>query len=416
MASKERLPSGRYRGIYYDANGDKQRVPGTFRLASEALNAAKDAEAIARRQASLAAGTLPATITWNEWWDIIRVNREFESDTPDQERRLVKNHLTPQWGDTPLNKIDRDAVQNWVNSLCARRTKAGTLYSAAYIRRIYSLFSVTIRAAIKHRPPVLLVSPLVEIELPVVRRKKKAFVAMENAPKLKKHLRDDYADVVAFALETGLRPGELAGLHDDQIDEAGRLLWVTTVYILRARRMRGHPKDEDARTVPLSAAALTIYRRRTAGRDMRRPCGVQHYHGQCTNDVVFRTGAGSVLDANKLLEVMKRACAKAGIPAASGYALRRGFATRLARGGIDLFELMDIMGWEDPELAREYVQQSPGARDRLMAALGDPSATGLRVVQAADVGLDHGHGIDRGMPADETPRKQAHSKRPRKTS
>ena len=90
---------------------------------------------------------------------------------------------------------------------------------------------------------------------------------------------------------------------------------------------------------------------------------------------------------------MNRAAERAGLAGLSGYALRRGFATRVARGGIDLFELMDIMGWSDPKLAREYIQQSMGARDRLLTALGDPDATKLRIVgQQDERGTDRGTG------------------------
>lgn len=394
MASYEKLPSGRFRGIYQD-HGQKRRVPGTFRLQSEALDAAKEKEVEARRRAQLAVGTLPATITWDQWWELLSPDRQFESDTTYNQRYIVTKHISPQWGDAALNEINRKDVQDWVNKLTKQRTPTGTVYEGSYVRHIYTLFRTTINAAINQDPPVLLVSPLVRITLPPIRKKAKQFVPMAEAPELTAELRCDYADVVAFVLETGLRPGELAGLHDDQVDVAGALLTVATVYVRRAQKMRGHPKDDDVRVVPLSARALSIYQRRTKDRDMRQPCGVQHYHGRCTTDLVFRTEAGGVVKAELLRTAMARAADRAGLSGRTGYALRRGFATRLARGGIDLFELMDIMGWSDPALAREYVQESPGARDRLMAALGDPSATGLRVV-----GQQDDRGIDRGTKSD----------------
>jgi integrase len=405
MAFKEELPSGRYRGGYWakvDGNRKKVWVGGTFRLPSEALAAANEAQVISRRQANRAKGTLPATITWDEWWELLCVDREFESDTRLVEDSLVEKHIRPRWGDTPLNEIQRPDIQKWVNSLCKQRTPRGTLYKPRTVHGIYGKFAMTINAAVACEPPVLFASPLKGIKLPKVPRRTKPSLPVEDIEPLSAALREDYADVVAFDMEVGLRPGELAGLHDDQVDLVGKLLTVRTVYVRRAKKMRDRPKDDDVRTIPLSTRAIEIYQRRVAGRDMSRPCGVSHYGDvTCRHDLVFRTKLGNVLDHNTLRQVMQRAAIKAKLPGRSGYALRRGFATRLARGGIDLFELMDIMGWSDPKLAREYIQESPGARDRMMAALGDPEVTELRLVgQDGPRGTDRGTGPDTDAPAD----------------
>lgn len=395
MAFKEELPSGRYRAGYWtkvDGKSKKVWVDGTFRLPTEALAAANEAQVISRRQANRAKGTLPATITWDEWWELLCVDREFESDTRVVEDSLVAKHIRPRWGDTPLNEINRPDVQKWVESLRKQRTPQRTFYKPRYVCAIYAKFAMTINAAVTADPPVLFASPLKGITLPKVPRRAKAFLPVDDVEPLSAALRDDYADCVAFDMETGLRPGELAGLHDDQVDVVGKVLTVQTVYVRRAKRMRDWPKDDDVRTIPLSARAIEIYQRRVAGRDMSRSCGVPHYGDiTCRHDLVFRTQLGNVLDYNTFRQVMQRAAVKAKLPGRSGYALRRGFATRLARGGIDLFELMDIMGWSNPNLAREYIQQSPGTRDRVMAALGDPEVTALRVV-----GQDQPRGTDRG--------------------
>lgn len=391
MASTEQLRSGRYRPIARDSAGHKIPGLGTFRLKSEAQHAADEAEVLARRRAPTSTLALPASTTWGEWWDILSLDRVFESDTNANERSIVTKHIRPRWGTAGLNEIRRGEINKWIKHLSKQRTPAGKLYEPSYVCLIYNVFRTSINAAINHDPPVLLVSPLVQIELPPIRKKAKQFVPMDEVPVLTKQLRDDYADIVAFELETGLRPGELAGLHDDQIDVQGRLLTVTNVYVQQARKIRGWPKDDDSRTIPLSPAALAIYLRRVEGRDMNRPCGIPHYRGKCTGDLVFRTSRGSVIGKEILRGAMTRAADRAGLAGRSGYALRRGFATRVARGGIDLFELMDIMGWSDPKLAREYIQQSVGTRDRLLTALGDPDATKLRIV-----GQQDGRGTERG--------------------
>lgn len=393
MASWEKLPSGRYRGVYRDSAGDKKHPPGTFRLQSEAFDAAKDAEAIARRQASLANGTLSANITWNAWWEVFNATRTFESDSADVEKSIVKKHISPRWGGTAVKSISKNAVQTWVDELQRQKTPHGKRYEPSYVRTIYGLFSVSINGLLNADPPVLTASPLVGIKMPPLRKKQKPHIPTADVPALTTELRDDYADALEWILETGCRPNEVCGLHDDQVDLATRTLVVRTVYLHRSKRMRDYPKDKDVRSVPLTQLAVDIYSRRTADRNMSAPCGVEHYGASCCHDVVFRTDLGRVMKPQKLREAFIRAATAAGLTPRSPYAGRRGFATRLARAGIDLFELMEIMGWSDPKLAAEYVQESVGARERLLAALDDPEAVKLRVVGSqSDRGTDHGTG------------------------
>lgn len=391
MASTEQLPSGRWRPIARDSAGKKIPKLGTYRLKSDAQHVADEAEVRARRRASLAKGTLPATTTWGQWWEIVADGRVFESDRAYVEKSIVDNHITPRWGTVPLNEIGKKAVQKWVNTLAAA-------HSPSYVRSIYGVFRVSVNAAIDEDPPVLNASPCVGVKLPKVPRKAEAFVAPDESVTLAQHLAQEFADAEEFAYETGLRPGELAGLHDDQVDPAGWLT-VRTVYVLRAGRMRDRPKDEDVRVVPLTTKALGIYQRRVKDRAMRQPCGVAHYgKRRCQSDLVFRTAGGAVLDQQTFRDALEAACRKAKLPNRSPYALRRGYGTRLGRAGVDAFELAELMGHSDVSETRKYVQQSAGVRDRVLAALGDPTATGLRVVGQQDE-----HGTDRGTPPAKEP-------------
>lgn len=379
MASVEQLPSGKWRGVYRDSGGNKKHTRPR-RLKSDAKDDATEAEVKARRQAPTVRGT-SARITWGGWYDQIAPRREFDSDTPIVERSAIKLHVRPHWGDVPLNQITQRDVQKWVDGLATR-------FEPSYVRRIYSIFRVIVNAAI---PDVLTASPLVGIDLPKVRRKQKPFVTVDDAEALAEVLPQEYVDAVEFGLETGLRPGELAGLHNDQIDPDGWLT-VRTVHVLRRGMMRDHPKDDDVRVVPLTEKALDIWRRRTAGRDMRSGCGVPHFGGEpCRNALVFTNTLGDPLRSNRLRLMMLKAAREVDIAPKTAYALRRGYGTRLGRAGIDAFELAELMGHASVEQTKEYVQQSPGALNRVRAALGE--APPLRVVEGE-------RGTERGTDAD----------------
>lgn len=313
--------------------------------------------------------------------------RDFESDTAVVEKSIVEAHLRPEWGDTALNEIDNLAIQKWINRLVKRRSKRGTRYSPTYVHRIYSVFTASINSAIAEK--ILWASPLAGITLPKIpKRIKKSAMSPDEAQQYGAKLRapkkrgalDVYADVIDFGMETGLRPSELAGSHDDQIDRKRRVLTVRTVYVQRKKMMRDYPKDGDVREIPLTSKAWAIYERHTDGRDMHRPCGVEHFDGLCSSDIIFRTQLGRVLNTAALRGVMTAVAEDAGMERRSPYAVRRGFATRLRAAGADVATIMELMGHEKFDESHGYMQQPSDFDLRVRAALDDQEVTGLRVV------------------------------------
>lgn len=356
----------------------------------DALDEAKDQEQKQKRKAQRARGALPARITWGDWWNVVSDDRDRESDSDRTDDQIVRAYIRPQWGNVPLNEIvqsgdDRLGAQEWV-----RKLEAGTApveivrpgwkprkLSASYVQRIWSVFSWSINAAI---PEVLSASPIAKVKLPQRKRRVKKFVTEAEAEQLaaKGGLRQDYADAVAFGLETGLRPGELTGLHAHRINWDAGVLTVAETYVFRQKKIRGWPKDKDTREVPLTPKAVEILRRRLDGRELKQPCGVPHFRDEpCNNVLVFLTdptppfsSGGRPLHRDVLALAMKGAAERAGTEPKSGYALRRGFATRAADGGLDAFALADVMGHADIAMVQEYVQASAGRRGRVLAALG----------------------------------------------
>lgn len=377
MASHERLDSGLYRGIYY-VNGVKQRTHAPhYATARDAKEAAEELAVKARRQAAAQAGTLSARITWADWWATFSADRVFDSDNGDTEAQIVRIYLLPRWGPISLNEIGAVAVRSWVTDLRRGRAprdaderfpRRGPL-SATYVRRIYSVFSMSIKGALDAE--ILTASPCVGVRLPATQKRAKTYVAVDEVGVIAPEMKEYYADAVEFLLETGLRPGELAGLHSHRIDWKRKVLTVAETYVYRKKQIRGWPKDGDTRTIPLSDKALAILKRRLAGRDLNQPCGVEHMHGAvCSHPLVFRGHRGAVMSRDTLNLQLRQAAERTETAAKSGYAFRRGFATRLAEGGLDAFALAEVMGHADINLSAEYVQQTASERARVLAALG----------------------------------------------
>lgn len=361
MPSTERLPSGRWRGRYIDADGEKRSVPGTFSRKSDAKDAAIEWEAKAKRKGAATDGTLVAKTPWREWWAILEEDRPRNSDAWIKEANIVENFVMPRWGDTPLNGFKRKEVQAWLDGLHRQG------YSAGYVRLIYIPLQRTINAAVNQ--DVLEASPIAGVKLPR-RAKKITKKFVEPGEPAKLGMPQVYVDASDFVLDTGLRPGELAGMHADQLD--GEWLDVTHAYLQRSKMIRPSPKDEDARRVPLTRKAREVARRQLEGRDLTAGCGVPHTDGSaCRSVLVFLNLRGGVLNPDLLSKRLREAAKAQGMKAKSGYGLRRGFATRAIEGGADIFAVQRTMGHADLEQLGEYVQETRSAHSRMLAALGE---------------------------------------------
>jgi integrase len=86
-------------------------------------------------------------------------------------------------------------------------------------------------------------------------------------------------------------------------------------------------------------------------------------------------------------EITKRMnyAAKAhGVPRRTPYAARRGYATRLADGGVNPVRGAEVMGHATVDQFREYVQETAAAHASVLAALGEQQP--LAVVPGANWG------------------------------
>lgn len=402
MAWAEKLPSGKYRGCWRRPDGKQDHTRRAthpehpYSRKRDALEAAQEEEVKARRQAAATKGKVSASITWGEWWDLLAPDYP-DSDTGSVVASIVRTHVRPRWGEEPLNKIHQVDVKAWVADLLPGR-------KPAYVQKIYGVFRLSINQAVEKR--VLGTSPCVGIKVPKAPKRAKPYTDTEYLAAISPHLPAGHRDLLQLGLETGLRPSELGGLHADMVDLDSGWLYVSKVLVEYRKTIRHYPKDLDDRRVPLSDKAIEIIRRNLADRDLTGGCGLVHASQKkpCASPLVFRNSRGGVITPNTLLKAVRYAVEKAKIEyrGRGPYSVRRGFGTRAARGGIDAFELAEIMGHADVRQTQEYVQETPAARERLRAALGE--STRLTVVREQP-GAESGAHSHKQTPQRTTPKR-----------
>ncbi|WP_372673153.1 tyrosine-type recombinase/integrase [Amycolatopsis kentuckyensis] len=363
MAWAEQLPSGHYRGGYWIKDGDKKRKRYVsedengqpFVRKTDAKEAAEDAAAEARRKAPTTQGN--GKTLYRDWWAKLSATRHENkiSSSPDIEDGLFRNFFEEKWGDKQLNQIKRTDVQRWVWSLDDGSRKP------SYIGRIAGSFTTSMNLAVDEG--LLDASPCVKIKL--FKNPKKT----KKSRRTKRHMTVDYGAAIdaglhprvararRFQHDTGARPGELCGLHADHVDLKNKRVHLQDVYVSKLKVIRPWPKDEDGRWVPLTEAAFTAVEEALDGRDLTAGCGVPHFNGKpCKSVIVFLSPRGKPMTPRNYAQLMTRAAGRQEMDAANGpYTMRRGFATRAKRAGIDLNTIRILMGHAHTDQTLEYI-------------------------------------------------------------
>lgn len=387
MAWAERLRSGKWRGGWRTPDGTKGHTKKSthpehpWARKRDALDAAQEAEVRANRRASIQVGAASASIMWGDYWDTTRQVRD-DTETARFEDAVVRLYIRPRWGGEPLNRIKQRDVKAWALDLQVK-------HDLSYARNIYGVFRASINAAMEADPPLLDASPCAGVRMPKRPRGKKPVKDERGVDKLRPYLKDCYQRLVDFGDETGLRPGEMSGLHLDALDLESGWATVEKTFVNRLKLIRHSPKDEDSRDVPLTQKAIEIVREAIAGRVVTEGCGVPHVHRgkpakrRCRSALVFVNDQGNPVTVDAYWAALQKAAAKAQVKPIKPYDSRHWFITRALDGGLDLVTVAEIVGHADVKLTQEYKFRTDTTRDRLRVALGERNP--LTVVQSGSV-------------------------------
>lgn len=377
MPWTEQLPSGKYRGCWRDAAGRKRsRAPFTQR--AEAMRYAGQQETETRGGRASYVGR---SITWGAWCDTWVSLRRVERASADSDHYRLERWLRPRWGTTPLARIDAEDVQAWVNDLSAQMAPAS-------VAKVYGLLRSSLLVAVRYKR--LAVTPCVGVELPHVPPSDERFLTRGEVDLALHHIRPLYAKVASIVLVgTGMRYGEVAGLHRHRIDWQAQMIDVHETW--DGEVVKAYPKGRKKRRVPMpswvAAAILSLP-------DGAKTCGLPHGDGRaCRSDLVLRGPLGAPLDArNMLRRHWGPALQRAGLEHARQHDLRHTYASWLAQSGRSMTEIAAVLGHSETAVTARY------------AHLGDTHMEAVRQVMEGYIpgaapypphDLDLGHGPDR---------------------
>lgn len=187
-------------------------------------------------------------------------------------------------------------------------------------------------------------------------------VAQKRPPRTKNITRDelaklvdaaepDMADLVRFAVATGLRPRELRGLKEIHIQTANGTTGI---------RIEEHKTDSTARTymarsLPLTPEAVEIVNRQI----LRHP----------KSTLVFTNGKEGPYTCDTLRRRMERLSERAGVEKKTPYSCRHSFGTALGANGVNLAVISQLMGHSDIHTTTRYIANNDEAHVKAVAVM-----------------------------------------------
>ncbi|GMV50907.1 MAG: tyrosine recombinase XerC [Nitrospira sp.] len=141
-------------------------------------------------------------------------------------------------------------------------------------------------------------------------------------------------DLVLFALNTGMRMGEILELTWRAVDFARR-----TVTVFRS-------KNGERRTIPVNQTVLNVLTTKAKVRSL-------------ATDRVFCSKAYTPMESGHLRRSFRLALRKAKIEDFHFHDLRHTFATTLVQSGVDLYKVQQLLGHKSPIMTQRYAHHYP---------------------------------------------------------
>lgn len=349
--------SGVWWVLYYDREGRRHREKvGSKSAAREVYRQRKtevrlekfDPEAVTRRRVLTVKGLVD------------RYQPEFTRKRSAQDDLRYAGYWVEFLGSTPADQVKPEDVERWRRKRLSEPTRRGKPAAPATVNRAVAflkrLFNLAIRDGLLGQNPVTRVKMLTENNARI------RFLLDEEEARLKAEMAPDSWAVVCFAMNTGLRQGEMLGLRREDLDL--RLGMITV------RRS----KHGEARHVPMNQSAREALGLILGGHDSDWVFPAPKASKRQQADEKPRGKKGAPEDRPRRGDslykgILVRACKKAGVKNFRWHDLRHTFCSRLVMAGVDLRTVQELAGHKSILMTQRYAHLSPAHQRAAVMAL-----------------------------------------------
>ncbi len=376
FGSVEKLPSGRYRVRWTDADGVRGTAPLTFATIADARAYLATIKVDMLREVYRAPKRVTETLrTYGDRW--IADRPRLKDSTRHQYEIDFRLHLMPYLGDRLIDKITPELVRQWHGALSRDlRADLGTgdgsprrRDGSATVARTYRLLRAILQTALDDE--LIARSPCRIAGAGDPRSPERPVLTVSEIAALAATVPASYRAFVVLAAYSGLRAGELAALRCRDVELAGKFPQVRVArrfYRVAGRLTIDAPKSAaGARVVPVP---------RFVAEELRNHLKL-HRADAVGDDLVFMTAGGrDVLDGYS--QVIRRGLARIGRSDACAHDLRHAALTVAAEHGASLGTLMQMAGHSTASAAQRYQHATTQHARRVAEAIDAAAAGALR--------------------------------------
>lgn len=377
MAYIRRLPSGKWQATVRDPSGKRHTKTDPLRKIVKTWAAELETKFAQGDVRDPRAGDLRIG-AWKDRWTAGRV-----VDTPTERKNesLWRTHCAPRWADWPMAAVTREHAQAWVGDLMEtrRRRHKGKpvedaaddgvpFLSPATIHDIVHLMTALYKAAMKQTPPLVIVNPFADLELPKRKATAVEFYEHAEAAALYESLElldhgDRWRTLVELGMQVGLRPGEIYGLHGHRVDWIRGLIHVT--HVMTEDGIREYPKSmRSRRTVPVPPGVLERMSRLMVGRGREELVFTAPGGGPVRDDTWRHRVWYPAVDAARLCTAECRGACQDPTHRIRRFPpriMRHTAASWLVQAGVPLYDVQALLGHEDFATTQRYAHLQPDA-------------------------------------------------------
>lgn len=333
MGTVRKRPDGRYEARYTGADGEQHSLYGkTPTEIAKKLRAAT---------VSIDNGTWvrPTGTTVEEWADVWL--RDYCVSLKPASKRIyticAELHIKPILGSVKLTDLRPMHIRRYVSKLT----------EAKLAPKSVSLFLTVLRTMLKTalEEQIIAFNPADKIRVRAERVSEMHIIDKPQIPDFIRVTRDSfYGEAAMFALLTGLRFGELAGLRWDCID-GNRLTVRAQLTRINGRCEMASTKTGETRVIVMPESAVKLLARiRSRQNAMRIKAGHMWYTDELCEGLVFRTDKGTPMQTTTFDKAVHRFGKAIGLDGLHPHDLRHSYAVAALRSGVDVKTVQHNLG------------------------------------------------------------------------
>lgn len=350
--SVRRQGKGYVASIMVTIDGERHRVNRAGKSASEAVR--RRGEAVeALRRGEVVTGSHVAFGEYFETWRDGPLRSGRKQSTVDQYAGLVRVHALPLWESRQVATIRPSDIE----SLLLAREQS---LAASSRRSLYAALRSLFAAAQRDR--LIATNPVERVTRPRASKSEpRALSVTEVRALIEAAGSHRLAVTIGVVAGSGLRRGELLGLHWEDLDLDGGELHVRRSLSRASDGLKERaPKSESGiRTVPLAPAVVQLLKAHRKAQAVER-LAVPHWEDP---RYVFTSEIGSALEPRNWSDWYADVATRAGVSDRGAHALRHYAATAMLASGATVRDVADVLGHSSPVVTLEiYARAVPEAQ------------------------------------------------------